>query len=172
MARQRIDASQAKTLADAQIKHIQLFISSGDPDLSLLRSFATNWFAYENGTPFVNRNGRAKWLNKFDPVKHQELLNACHFHSVMANKLIGNSGKKGDLVVDHAIPFTCLRDFLENAPRTSAGVTRCLSDNLRLTVLTKSEDNKLNKMGLRSKMPEGQTSVTARYETAGIVLTG
>jgi hypothetical protein len=155
-------------LADAQIAHIQLFIRSGDPDLSMLRSFVTNWFAYTNGGPFLNRNGRPRWLNKFHPVKHAILLEACHLCSLEAAKLIGVTGDKGDLVVDHAIPFSELRKLLDAAPKTSAGIAQCLKENLCLGVITTAENKKLDSLNLRSSMPTGRSGARARYEFAGI----
>jgi hypothetical protein len=166
----RIEMTGAKVLEKAQIEHILLFLKSEDPDLSLLRSFATNWFAYKNRGPFLNKNGRPKWLNKFHPVKHADLLRACDFRSLKADRLVGKSGKKGDLVVDHAIPFSCLRKLLADAPRTHAGIVKCLEDNLRLGVLTKDENSKLDAMQLRSSMPDGAAGPTARYDVAKIKL--
>ncbi|WP_439619366.1 hypothetical protein [Hyphomonas sp.] len=166
----KIDQAQAKVLAEAQIEHIQLFIRSEDPDLSMLRSFVTNWFAYNEGGVFLNRNGRPRWLNKFHPIKHAQLYLGCHFRSVQAARLIGSGGEEGDLVVDHAIPFSHLRKMLDVAPDTRSGIVKCLKENLRLGVITQAENKKLNDRKLRAAMPKGATSVTARYEAAGIKL--
>lgn len=168
----KIDEMQAKVLAKAQIDHIRLFVASADPDLSLLRTFVTNWFAYTNGGPFLNRNGRPRWLNKFHPVKHAILLEACHLCSLEAAKLMGVTGERGDLIVDHAIPFSELRKLLDAAPKTNAGIVQCLKENLRLGVITTAENKKLDSLKLRSSMPTGRSGARARYEFAGIDMRG
>lgn len=170
MATKTIDRTRAKILAAAQLDHIRLFLESNDPDLSLLRSFATNWFGYVKGQPFVKKTGRVRWLNKLHPVTDAGLLQACHFHSVEASKQIGAYGEKGELVVDHAIPFACLRTRLQEGPHTNDRIQSELEEHLRLSVITRLENKRLNELKLRSALPAGKVHATARYEAAAIPL--
>lgn len=63
------------------------------------------------------------------------------------------SGEK--IIYDHAIPFIYLQsillDFNSPSLQTIKGI---LLDYSVITLITKSEDNKLNRVGLRSKMPQ------------------
>ena len=87
------------------------------------------------------------------------------------------SGKvRPEIVHDHSIPHKfILNKLLSIKNVTNKAVKEVVVKYYRLGVITKEENKILNKMGLRSEMPEGwdenNGSVYARYEIAGIKLT-
>ena len=56
-------------LSEAYLSHLVLYIKSGDEDKHTLRLFLDYWFAYSQGGPFLNRNGKPRWFNNPDPKK-------------------------------------------------------------------------------------------------------
>lgn len=74
------------------------------------------------------------------------------------------------ITYDHAIPLRCLRSGLREASGTNETMGSFLAQFVKGVVITREENDKLNKLGLRSTMPEGADvdDLTARYRMAGI----
>ena len=80
---------------------------------------------------------------------------------------------KGQIIYDHAIPFVLLqRKLLDGGFSTRADLMDLLQRYCVACLITKQEDDALNKAGLMRKMPEGWDEVDclARYHAAGIAL--
>jgi hypothetical protein len=160
-------------LSDAYLDHLVLYIKSGDEDKSTLRGFLDSWFAYNQGGPFLNRNGKPVWFNKPDPKKNRvrDALLSMHFISKNAMETI--HGKRNDrLIKEHSIPIAEIFNILHSHTDHSRDQIRdSLEKFYRLGVLTKEEDLKLKKKKLNSKMPPDWTTkdgVFARYDAIGI----
>jgi hypothetical protein len=79
---------------------------------------------------------------------------------------------RGQLLLDHAIPFKHLQsELLELHDVTPEAVRRVLAKEI-LVLVSKSENHRLNASGLRAKMPPtwDGTDALARYRTVGIEL--
>lgn len=80
---------------------------------------------------------------------------------------------KGEIVYDHCVPYNIVQDKLLalQEPRTSA-VREILERFVVAAIITKYEDQQLNKHKLKSKMPRAWDgmNILARYETVGIQL--
>lgn len=80
---------------------------------------------------------------------------------------------KGEIVYDHCVPYSIVQDKLLalHEPRPSA-VKEILERFVVAAIITKHEDQRLNKHKLKSKMPEAWDglNILARYETLGIKL--
>jgi hypothetical protein len=82
-------------------------------------------------------------------------------------------GQQKMLVHEHVIPKSIVIQRLLELPNpTTESVNQLLESYCKGAVLTREEDTRLNKLGLRSKMPAGwdEKDVWARYASAGIVL--
>lgn len=160
-------------LSDAYLSHLILYIKSGDEDKHTLRLFLDYWFAYSQGGPFLNRNGKPRWFNNPDPKKNRvrDALLSMHFISKKAMETI--KGERDDrLIKEHSIPIAEIFNILHLQTDHSRDQIRVsLEKFYRLGVLTKEEDLKLKKKKLNSKMPSGWTmenGVFARYDVIGI----
>ncbi len=153
------------------LQHILLFVRSSNPNKHLLRTLLDDWYAYDRQGSFLNQNGRPRWLNKPDPVKHLDVLNSMDFISIKAHRVLHGIADE-QLVKEHAIPIATLSKLLtDRQPQTVEDIAGTLEKHYRLGVLTHSEHDKLAELGLRSKMPDGwhsEDSAFARYEKAGI----
>lgn len=99
-------------------------------------------------------------------------------HSLAARTLREATKTKGLLPLavrravtyDHAIPLRCLRSGLREAAATNATMGPFLARFVKGVVITREENETLNKLGLRSSMPEGSNSsdLMARYRVAKI----
>ena len=81
-------------LSDAYLDHLVIYIKSGDEDKSKLRGFADSWFAYNQGGPFLNRNGKPVWFNRPDPKKNSVKAALLLMHFISKNAMENNSGEK------------------------------------------------------------------------------
>lgn len=74
--------------------------------------------------------------------------------------------------MDHAIPFSVIRTALQGPDlRPVKPIEQFLLNYFRLGVITREENDRLTKAGLRSKLPgESELNPTARYQAVGIVL--
>ena len=153
-------------LREAYLKHICIFAQSKDPNAHLLRTLICNWFAYSVGGPWLNSNGRPRWLNTPHPMLDQELLKSCHAHSKTAKRLIGAGGEKGDLKLEHSIPISVLGQHLHRLENES--IENFLREYYAVAVITADEDKLLNEHGFRRRMPNGEFSAMARYDAGGI----
>lgn len=152
-------------------EYLKLFLIHNDQDGHLFRTFVDNWFAYSHGNHMLNSKGRPKWFNNPDPIKEREALLSMHFVSADAKKVL-NGELEDRLVKDHAIPIRVLRELIHEMPDQSiSSIKTFLMENYRLGVVTKSEDKRLNKNGLRSVMPKDWDKLNwkARYDTAEIL---
>jgi len=99
-------------------------------------------------------------------------------HSLAARALREATKTKGLLPLtvrkavtyDHAIPLRCLRAGLREAAETNETMGSFLAHFVKGVVITREENEKLNKLGLRSAMPDGwdPADVMARYRVAEI----
>jgi hypothetical protein len=79
----------------------------------------------------------------------------------------------GALRCDHAVPFKYLQDELLKLSNVTVETIRPVLDRYGVTVLiTGDDDQRLNKAGLRNKMPDGWNGLDplARYKAVGIEL--
>ena len=93
-----------------------------------------------------------------------------HFRKGVANVLDGLSDDR--LVKDHSIPVAVIRDILiDQKDKSLLKIEETLSYNYRLGVIAKTDDQELNKQGLRAKMPLGWQvgdNPFARYAEIGL----
>ena len=93
----------------------------------------------------------------------------CKFWSAEAAR----AGQEEKQIHDHAVPKKVLMEFLLRMSRpTPEEVERFFESYCFGAVITKAEDDALNKLGLRSKMPSDWDGIDpwARYKAAKIVL--
>lgn len=157
---------------NSYIKHIKLYLESGNENRQLLRTLIDEWFAYYSKGPFLNRNGKPKWFNNPCPEKNRDALLSMHFISAEAFNVI-NRALKIRIVKDHSIPINVLHEIFRNQNNYSEStILNTLLNYYRLGIITKDEDKRLNLLGLRSKMPSGWRAGDekfARYTEADII---
>jgi hypothetical protein len=176
---------QRRRIAASYLTHILVAIEAGD-HAAPFRDFLDNWYAYEVGTGHLTSGGRPIWFNNPGAHRHHAALSRMHFISRGAAEILARSTSdragyvemwtKKDpahrLMVDHAVPIGVLRRtmFEDEALRSPAAIGAFLGRYFRLGVLTSSEDQTLNRMGLRDTMPADwdRSSVFARYQAADI----
>jgi hypothetical protein len=86
---------------------------------------------------------------------------------------MGRRHGRGELVYDHAVPFALLQaELLALQPVTEAAVESVLSRFGTTVLITKEENDHLNRLGYGRSMPAGwnRTDPLARYKAAGIDL--
>ncbi|WP_375392090.1 hypothetical protein [uncultured Sphingomonas sp.] len=173
-------------ITDSYLQRIQIAVAAGD-HAAPFRDFLDNWHAFEHGPPFITKGLRPIWFNNPCAWQQRDMLNAMHFVSADAREVLDRA--KADtanfialrmskdastrLVVDHAIPLRVLRQrvFEDRALADTDALKAYLKSHYRLAVITHAEDQRLNRLKLRSAMPgnwDGQNT-WARYEAAGIV---
>ena len=71
--------------------------------------------------------------------------------------IIKDTQKNAGLVGDHCVPLNCIFEFLADAnkktPLSADEIRKFLDYHLEIVMITKEEDNKLNGLKLKSKMP-------------------
>lgn len=74
------------------------------------------------------------------------------------------------ITYDHAIPLASLRDGLKLASKSHETMASFLRKHIRGVVIACDEDVRLNKAGLRRRLPEGAAphDLLARYKAVGI----
>ena len=136
------------------------------------RTFFDNWFAFKEGGSFLNANSRPHWFNNPKPGQHGEALRSAPFVSVEASRTMAGLERQR-LVKDHAIPVSVLRDVLfTKSPDSTECVRKILLQFYRFGIITETENRMLTAAGLRSRMPDGWTTVDspfARYDAVSIV---
>jgi len=93
---------------------------------------------------------------------------AAEFRSVSARGLDFSSG---EIRYDHVIPLNyAMADILEAPELDINALQDILESKVVACLLTRDEDETLNRAGLKSKMPEGweKSGIFARYEHVGI----
>lgn len=102
----------------------------------------------------------------------QGKYDGCHWWSPDANTKHLRTGNFKDLRHEHVVPRSELRKMLMKKLRnlTPEEIHRILSTFCLAIIVTKEEDAKINKIGLRSKMPDDWNGENpwARYVVAGI----
>lgn len=86
------------------------------------------------------------------------------------NELAGKNSKSG-IIIEHAVPRLEIYSVLNRAKRlTKKTISDILDQMLVRVAVTKEEDVKLNKLGLRQRMPENwaDNDVLARHREAKI----
>lgn len=76
------------------------------------------------------------------------------------------NGEKPDVIFEHKIPVTVLRDEMMQRCFTKEDVLNYLISNLKTVFITKDEDRVLNKLGLRDSIPVNRD----RYAEACIAI--
>jgi hypothetical protein len=82
-------------------------------------------------------------------------------------------GKKSPFIYEHSVPASIVRNHLLASEVNELKVKAILERAGRVAVLLRSEDEILNRMGLRKKMPEGWkwgSDSLARYKRSGIAI--
>lgn len=165
-----MDESGRKAIADSYLEHIKIAVKVRDSSAPF-RDFLDNWYAFsEQAAGLLTKGGRPIWFNKPDAHTLGSVLQKMHYVSPEALKIIELARidktayrtlfKAGDpsirLMVDHAVPITVLvRMLFEGVIEIEASnIHDFLRQFYRLGVITIEEDTKLNKIGLRSKMPD------------------
>jgi len=174
-------------IANSYVTHVLVAINAGDR-AAPFRDFMDNWYAFNNGEANLLTSGsRPRWFNNPDAVKFGNALNAMHFKSVAADKILKLARddpekyhirrKEKDplirLMVDHSVPLLHIRDrllFNPKAQHTEETVRSILCRWYRLGVITADEDHRLNGKGLQSRMPDSwdENDVFARYHEVEI----
>ena len=95
--------------------------------------------------------------------------------SQAAKKLESRGGwsqhQKAGLTYEHAVPLRVLFDLLMGCRESKEDIECTIKRFFFITWVTNEEDDSLDRLGLRSKMPPGwnsQKSPHARYQAAGI----
>ena len=89
-----------------------------------------------------------------------------HCAQFRSKATIGVRRHSGNLRYDHSIPFTCLQDQLLRLPEvTCDSVRQVLERHCVAVLITKDEEDHLNRQGLGKRMPAGWTGADplARY---------
>ena len=158
------------------LTYLKIHIETQNPSGALIRSFLDSWFAYKMQGNFLSNGKRERWFNKKDiaPKRLTEATKDCllrmHFISKNALNAI-NSESETVLIKDHAVPVKIIHKILRKDLNPSEeSIEKLLQTYYSLGVLTSDEDKALNKLGLKSEMPEDWDGVNvfARYEKAGI----
>lgn len=125
-----------ETNFNIELEHIQLEIKHQRGQH--LRHFIDQYFCYKKG--YVTKSGKPAWKKIF--------WNECV--SVEAEK---NGGK---VVKEHIVPISVIKDMLlklgPNA--TIKDIQKILDDFVMFATITKEENETLNNVGLKSKMPD------------------
>jgi hypothetical protein len=97
--------------------------------------------------------------NKFQAAKY------------LSKAAVGLKAGGGELIYDHSVPFSYLqKQLMELDSVTIDSVREILLRNCTACLITSDEDKKLNKAGLRRRMPKDWDGidVLARYRALGI----
>ena len=86
-------------------------------------------------------------------------------------------GKKTGYVYEHPIPVNIVRNKLLERKYSDSKIKDILSNAGNIWIITREEDNQLNKLKLTRCLPEGSkfdslSSYKERYELAGIIDSG
>ena len=86
-------------------------------------------------------------------------------------------GKRTGYVYEHPIPVNIVRDKLLEKKHSDTEIKNILSNAGNIWIITREEDNQLNKLKLTRCLPEGSkfdspSSYKERYELAGIIDSG
>lgn len=162
----------------AYLRHILIYIESGETSSSFFRTLIDNWNAYHRGGPFLKtRTGSPHWFNKVKPTDLSTLgpaLRKMDFISAEAMRILDQRGG-GALSKDHAVPNTLLRDMiLDERPATETAVREFLLAWYRLGVITEAEHARLKDVGCKDCMPSNWSGHHrfARYIHAKIPRSG
>jgi hypothetical protein len=85
---------------------------------------------------------------------------------------IGLKRGKGQLVLDHALPFKYFQSKLIELPHVTPEAVRKVLEKEILVLISRSENDQLNERGLRDTMPAtwDRSDTLARYKAVGIKL--
>jgi hypothetical protein len=76
---------------------------------------------------------------------------------------------KRELVYDHVVPFIILQGKLLSLKEVTQDSVRQVLENFgTICLITKAEDDRLNKAGLGRSMPTDEKDIWARYHAVGI----
>ena len=127
-----------------------------------LRHFIDQYYCYING--YVTKNGTPKW---------SDILWTTNV-SVQAQK----TKNKTNVVKEHVVPIKVITKKLQALDENCSliEIKTVLDEFLIFATITKTEDAKLSKMGLRQKMPQAYNDPShilyndkfSRYKMAGI----
>jgi hypothetical protein len=179
-------AAKLAQLADSYLDHIRIAIEADDRGAPF-RDFIDNWAAFASATDH-HRTGsnRVIWFNNPNAITKRAMLLSLPFVSTGASAILSYAAEQRDeyrmrrkaddkeirLIVDHAVPLASMIEWLfePGADLSRNAIRQHLKRWYHLGVLTSSEDATLNRLGLRSKMPDDWDGkdLTARYHQAAI----
>ena len=173
-------------LADSYLDYIRIAVEVGDAGAPF-RDFIDNWAAFSSE---ANHHRTAKdrviWFNNPDAIGRRAMLLSLPFRSTGADAILRYAAEQSDeyrerrkardkavkLIVDHAVPLAVMvgQLFKPDTDLSREGIRKHLKRWYCLGVLTDAEDVRLNRLGLRSRMPPGWdgNDLTARYRKAEI----
>jgi len=97
-------------------------------------------------------------------------VKAAAYRSVNAR---GKTFGKREIVYDHAKPYVETMEKILNADKLDVDILRkILEDNIIVCIITTEENKRLDSLGLRSVMPEGDdpNDLLSRYKAAEIII--
>jgi hypothetical protein len=173
------------SLADGYLEHIRIAAEQRDPGAPY-RTFFDNWFAHTQGGCHLTAGERPIWLNNPCAISKRPILSRLAFISPAAQALLdraptdlayrplgkGRTENTYQLVVDHAVPVSALREMLwELSSFNIQELQSFLSRWYRLGVITAGEDRQLRQRGLTKSMPkawDGEDAL-ARYRVISLL---
>lgn len=182
-----MDEQELLGLAKSQLDHILLALQAGDRGFNL-RNFVDTWWSFDRGGAFVSRkrNGGlgAVWFNNPCPWTNRSALRQFDWLSEGADAILrkGEAARIVDrknhspefrLIIEHSVPIAVISRHLWSEPEAwnREQLQELFEKNLKRAVLSKTEDQRINDAGLRSKMPANWhfgDDPFARYREADI----
>nr|WP_314444395.1 hypothetical protein [uncultured Sphingomonas sp.] len=165
-----LDPIRCSELRLSYARQILAFVEVNNPYGHLMRTLLDGWYAAKRGWPFMMRPGHGGegyspiHLNAPKPNQHRQALLLLR-HSRAAHDIMHHRAT-GDLVKDHAVPIRAIRQWVCEANLSKPeDVDTFLAKWYRVALITKEEHRCLDKVNLRSAMPNNWNSSDpwARY---------
>ncbi len=173
-------------LADSYLDHIRIAVEVDDKGAPF-RDFIDNWAAFASEAEHHRSTGnRVVWFNNPDAIKRQAMLLSLPFRSAGADTILRYAAEQGreyrrrreakdkaiKLIVDHAVPLAVIVKWLfePGVDLSRESIRNHLKRWYCLGLLTNDDDEGLNRLGLRSRMPANWdgNDLIARYRETGI----
>ena len=179
-------AAKLSRVADSYLDHIRIAVEASDRGAPF-RDFVDNWAAFASKADHHRSTGdRVVWFNNPDAIRRRAMLLSLPFRSTGADAILRDAAAHPDgyrerrkardkavkLIVDHAVPLRVMIEplFEVTADLSRSSIRNHLERRYYLGLLTNDEDVRLNRLGLRARMPVhwNGNDLTARYREAGI----
>jgi hypothetical protein len=151
--KQTLSESERLELIIHAIKYCKLVKVCGMPKTCYSKALREPiFFLWEN-----YRKGRKYWVTDF-----------------VSDLSVAERDNGRSVIYDHAVPFNLVGDMLMSLDSpTKESVSRILNEFVVSVLITSKENDELNNLGLKSKMPKDWDgkNVLARYEAAKINVT-